>query len=235
LGAIASPTSFEGDGGFYHLFGGVERDALHDHDVRADVMSRLGSAWGLPELIYKPYPVNYFNEVFADGALVLRNRHQLTGSDVAAVRITVGQLAATSGAMVPPPYVTRGGHLGSTRFCVASMLSRGTLSLADTQDLGASDIGAIMEVTEVIADPGLVTAAVEVTTKQGDVYVFDGATEGREYTLDEDEIREIFRATAVTSLGEEGMNALLDALADMESAPDLNGIMRLSVRPGVTR
>jgi hypothetical protein len=53
--------------------------------------------------------------------------------------------------------------------------------------------------------------------------------------LDEDEIREIFRATAVTSLGEEGMNALLDALADMESAPDLNGIMRLSVRPGVTR
>lgn len=229
LGAIASPTCFEGDGGFYHLFGGVERDALHEHNVRDDVMSRLGHDWGLPELIYKPYPVNYFNEIFADGALVLRNRHQLLGTSIASVRITVGQLAATSGAMVPPPYVTRGGHLGSTRFCVASMLARGTLSLADTQDLGAPDIGAIMEVTEVIADPELMTAMIEVTTTQGDTYAFDGATEGREYTLGEDEIKDIFRQTAMVSLGEERTNELLDALTSVEMESDISHLMDLTI------
>ncbi len=230
-GAIASPTCFEGDGGFYHLFGGVERDALHGHDVTADVMSRLGTAWGLPELIYKPYPVNYFNEIFADGALALRRQHHLGGSDVARVRITVGQLAATSGAMVPPPYVTRGGHLGSTRFCVASMLARGTLSLADTLDLGAPDIGSIMDVSEVIADPELTTCRIEVTTTDGSVYEFDGARDGRDYTLGENEILDIFRSTAVTSLGEARMENLLEALSDVATAPNLSGIMTLSVAP----
>lgn len=228
-GAISASTSFEGDGGFYHLFAGISRDVLADHDVVADVMSRLGSHWGLPELIYKPYPVNYFNQVFADGGLELRTKHELRVEDIASVRITVGQLASTSGAMVPPPYATRGGVLGSTRFCVASMLARGTLGLADTQDLAAADIDRIMQQTEVIADEGLTTARVEVTTQAGTTYTFDGDTDGRDYRLGGPDIDNIFRLAVTGILPDAQMEELLAQLWSVEALPHIRDVMALTV------
>jgi len=228
-GAISSATSFEGGGGFYHLFAGVAREVLQGHDVPGDVMSRLGTHWGLPELIYKPYPVNYFNQVFADGALDLRTKNNLTASDVTSVRITVGQLASTSGAMVPPPYSTRGGVLGSTRFCVASMLARGTLGLTDTQDLTATDIAGIMEKTEVVAHDGLTTSRVEVSTVDGQTFTFDGDTEGRDYRLSEPEINDIFRQAVSGILPATQLEELLANLSDVAAAGDIRKIMALTV------
>jgi hypothetical protein len=81
-GAIAAATAFEGDGGFYHLFPGISREDLAGYDSAGDITRRLGHEWGIPQLIYKPYPIHYFNQVFADGALELRARHGLKASEI---------------------------------------------------------------------------------------------------------------------------------------------------------
>jgi 2-methylcitrate dehydratase PrpD len=227
-GAIAARLAFEGEGGFYHLFAGVSREALAAHDVVADVRGRLGSEWALPELIYKPYPVNYFNQVFADGALTLRNRHAIDPSGIRLIRITVGQLAGNSGARVAPPYKTRGGVLGSTRFCVASILARGTLGLADTLDLDAPDIRALMDRTEVIVESGLTNCIVEVTTGDG-TFTFDGDTEGRDYRLRPEEIESIFRVAAGAVLPEPQVELLLVELKGIEDATSISRLMELSI------
>jgi 2-methylcitrate dehydratase PrpD len=230
-GAISAPTSFEGEGGFYHLFGGVSRKELAGYDAAADITRRLGHEWGLPELIYKPYPVNYFNQVFADGALELRNKHGLKASDITAIRLTVGPLASTSGAMVDPPYRTRGSVLGSTRFCAASILARGTLNLADTLDLDAADIRALVDRTTTIPDDGLTTARIQVTAK-GKEYAFDGEREGRDYCLGEEEIRGIFRTATDGVLPSAQVDKLLSLLSGVENAKDIRAIMSASVAGG---
>jgi 2-methylcitrate dehydratase PrpD len=227
-GAISAPTAFEGEGGFYHLFGGVSRKDLAGYDVAGDITRRLGHEWGIPELIYKPYPVNYFNQVFADGALELRTKHGLKASDITAIRLTVGPLASTSGALVDPPYRTRGSVLGSTRFCVASILARGTLNLADTLDLAATDIGALVDRTKVIPHDGLTTARIQVTAN-GQEYAFDGEKEGRDYCLGQEEIRGIFRMATNGVLPSVQVDKLLSLLGDVEDAKDMREVMSASV------
>jgi 2-methylcitrate dehydratase PrpD len=230
-GAISAPTAFEGEGGFYHLFGGVSRKDLAGYDAAGDLTRRLGHEWGLPELIYKPYPINYFNQVFADGALVLRTMHGLKASDITAIRLTGGPLASTSGALVDPPYRTRGSVLGSTRFCVASILARGTRNLADTLDLAAPDIGALVDLTKVIPEEGLTTARIQVTAS-GREYAFDGEKEGRDYRLGEEEIGGIFRTATDGVLPSGRVDRLLSLLGKVEDAKDIREIMSASVAGG---
>ena len=230
-GAIAAATAFEGEGGFYHLFPGISREDLADNDAAGDIARRLGHEWGIPQLIYKPYPIHYFNQVFADGALELRARHGLKASEITAIRLTVGPLASTTGALLDPPYRTRSAVLGSTRFCVASILARGTLNLADTLDLTAPDIGALVDRTRVIADDGLTTARIQVTAN-GQDYQFDGEREGRDYRLGEEEIHEIFRTATEGVLPRDQAAQLLSLLTDVENAKDVRDIVSASVTVG---
>jgi 2-methylcitrate dehydratase PrpD len=230
LGAIAAPTSLEGAGGFYHLFAGVSVEKLDSYDVIADVLGRLNSVWSIDELIFKPYPVNYFNQVYIDGAKKLVDEHGIVADQIEAVRIEVGTLASLSGALIKPPFPMRESVLGNTGFLVAAMLSRGHVTLDDTKDVAAVDILAIFDKTEIVTIDTLVRCKITVTTSEGE-FVFDGDVEGRDYRLSEDELAGIFTEIGPRVLGNEGAATLLAALRSIESYDNISELVGLTVAP----
>ena len=228
-GAVAADTVFEGDGGFYQLFGAASRGDLAKHDCVADVMATLGDVWEIEELIYKPYPVNFFNQSPIDGAREIREKNGLGAGDIESVRLEIGELAAASGGPNRQPYGSREGVLGATGYCVAAMLARGAVGLDETNAYAEEDILGILDKTEIVPVDGLMTARIEVKTTSGETHAFDHDEDGRDYRLGMGEIEEIAREAASNVLSEEESNRLVEALAGIDSVEDFSEIMKLTV------
>lgn len=225
-GAVAAPTAFEGYAGFYQLFGGADREALAAHDVVGDVMGHLeGDEWGCAEVIYKPYPVYFFNQSLVDGAKKIRESDGFDPAAIESVKLEIGTFAMASGGPNRPPYADRDNVLGASGFCVASMLLRGSLSLPDTQDVAAEDILGLLEKTEIEGVEGLMTAWIEVKTADGSELRFDDETEGRDYRLPTGEVEEIYREAAANVYGEAQSERVLGMLREVEGVGDVGDLV----------
>lgn len=223
-GAVTAPSVFEGDAGFYQLFGAASRAALAEHDVIGDVCNRLGTDWQITELIYKPYPIYFFNSALVDGAKMIREREGFNPDDIESIRLTIGSLAMASGGPNLPPFRNRDGVLGASAFCVGSMLSRGSLSLKDTQDITAPDILALIDKTVIDDDAGLMTARIMVETSAAE-FRFDADSEGRDYRLPESDVKQIFIDAASNSLDGDQCHRILEILENVEDLDDVGKII----------
>lgn len=223
-GGESAPTAFEGHAGFYQLFGAVDREALAAHDVVGDVLGRLGSEWGITELIYKPWPVYFFNQSLVDGARRIRESEGFDPGAIEAVKVTIGTVAAASGGFNEPPYKDRDNVLGSSGFCVDSMLLRGSLGLSDTEDTEAEDILGLLRRTEVIGDEEAMTAKIEVRSG-GREFRYDGDAEGRDWRLPEAEVEDIYREAAANTYGDEQSERVLGMLREIESLGDVGDLV----------
>jgi 2-methylcitrate dehydratase PrpD len=223
-GARAAPSAFEGHAGFYQLFGAVARERLAEHDVVGDVMGRIGATWATPELIYKPYPVYFFNQSLVDGAARIRHSDGFDPAAIRSVKLEIGSFAMASGGPNRPPYADRDNLLGASAFCVASMLLRGGLSLRDTEDTAAPDILDLVERTEIAGDDGLMTARILVET-DGGTYRFDDADEGRDYRLTADEVQDIYRTAAANTYDEAQSERVLTRLRAIEQLGDVGELV----------
>jgi 2-methylcitrate dehydratase PrpD len=230
-GKPAALSSLEGAAGFYQLFGAVPRDALAAHPVIDDVMGRLGSEWGVLELIYKPYPVNFFNETFVDGAKMLRDEHGIDPAAIDAIRLTINPLAAASGGLNTSGLGSREAGLGSTAFCVAAMLSRGHVTLADTLDFADPEIVRLMDRTAITSSDSMDAARVEVDVG-GQTHVYDAETSGRHYRLDFDEVAAIARQALDGVLPAKQAAAIETAVRDLPGAADGGALVELLSRDG---
>jgi 2-methylcitrate dehydratase PrpD len=230
-GGTAAPTAFEGHAGFYQLFGAVPRDRLAAHDVVGDVMGRLGATWATPELIYKPYPVYFFNQSLVDGAAKIHADPNFDPASIRSVRLEVGTFAMASGGPNRPPYTNRDNVLGASAFCVASMLLRGSLTLPDTEDIAAEDILGCISQTEITGDEGLMTARIAVETERG-TFTYDADTEGRDYRLPMDEVEEIYRTAAANTYDEDQRESVLSALREIEGLQDVGTLVEQMVLAG---
>lgn len=229
-GVVSAPTAFEGDGGFFHLFAQVSREALSRHDVAGEVRESLGHRWGSSDLIYKPYPVHYFNQVFVDGALTLRSRHGLRPEDITSISIEVDKRATGSGAALKPPFARRENALGSTTFCVAAALARGRLTLHEISQVLAPDIVGLAELTTV--SESAAPEAARVTVSTGDTfYEFDGLADGPDYRLRGSELYDIFHTAVTSTFDQSRSDQLLAALLDIESVDDVRALIPLTVAP----
>jgi 2-methylcitrate dehydratase PrpD len=224
-GAVAAPTAFEGYAGFYQLFGAADRDALAAHDVVGDVMGHLeGDEWGAAEVIYKPYPVYFFNQSLVDGAKKIRESDGFDPEAIEAVKLEIGTFAMASGGPNRPPYADRDNVLGASGFCVASMLLRGSLSLTDTQDVAAPDILGLLERTEIEGVDGLMTARIGVKTANGE-FRYDDDAEGRDYRLSDDEVEAIYREAAANTYEEEQSERVLSMLREIDDVDDVGDLV----------
>ncbi len=234
-GAVAAPTAFEGYAGFYQLFGAAPRQELAQHDVVGDVLGRLESdRWATEEVIYKPYPVYFFNQALVDGA---RKIHQAEGFDptaIESVRIEMGTFAMASGGPNMPPYADRDNTLGASGFCAGSMLLRGSLTLPDTQDVEAPDILGLLERTEIVGVDGLMTARLEVRSA-GREFCFDADTEGRSYRLSTEEVEDIYRGAAANTYGEEQSERVLDILRNVAGLEEVGTLVAAMTLEGEAR
>lgn len=233
-GAIAAPTAFEGYAGFYQLFGAVPRDRLAAHDVVGDVLGHLeGSVWGVTEVIYKPYPVYFFNESLVDGARQIRSQDGFDPHAIESVRLEIGTFAMASGGPNRPPYADRDNVLGASGFCVAAMLLRGELGLAETQDVTAPDILGLLERTEITAVDGLMTARIQVQTSNG-TFAFDAESDGRDYRLSTAEVEAIYRGATANVYDDEQSEQLLAMLREIEGIGDVGDLVAAMTLRGVT-
>jgi 2-methylcitrate dehydratase PrpD len=223
-GGRAAPTAFEGHAGFYQLFGAVPRERLAQHDVVGDVMQRIGVTWATPELIYKPYPVYFFNQSLVDGAAKIRHSDSFEPAAIRSVKLEIGSFAMASGGPNRPPYADRDNLLGASAFCVASMLLRGSLSLRDTEDVAAPDILDLVGRTEIVGDNGLMTARIFVET-DGGTFRFDDEDEGRDYRLGIDEVEDIYRTAAANTYREEQSERVLTRLREIEQLGDVGALV----------
>lgn len=224
-GAVSAPTSFEGYAGFYQLFGASPRDRLAAHDVVGDVIGHLEAPeWGSAEVIYKPYPVYFFNQSLVDGAKKIRESEGFDPDSIESVKLDIGTFAMASGGPNRPPYADRDNVLGASGFCVSSMLLRGSLGLADTQDVGAPDILGLLERTEIVGVEGLMTARIEVVSA-GSTFSFDDETEGRDYRLPTEEVEAIFREAAANTYGEEQSERVLGLLREIDRVDDVGEVV----------
>ncbi len=224
-GAVAAPTAFEGHAGFYQLFGGVARDRLAAHDVVADVGGRLGRVWAATELIYKPYPVYFFNQSLVDGAKRIRETDGFDPASIESVELQIGTFAEASGGRNEPPFADRDSALGASGFCVASMLRRGTLTLTDTEDIAAPDILGLLERTQISGGGGLMTARILVRSSGGRELRFDADTEGRDYRLGLPEVEEIYRGAAANNYSDSQAERVLDRLRRIEQLVDVASLV----------
>jgi hypothetical protein len=180
--------------------------------------------WVAPELIFKRYPVNYFNQPFIDTTRALRERHAIRPEEVKAIRLTLGAHPAKVGGLGPAPFARRSSAMMSTRFGVACMLARGQVQLSDTLNPAGDDIRRLAELAEIEVDPGDdTTVGLEIVTDRG---TFDGTNlpEFRDYRLSMAEIREIGQPLAVRHLGAERgthLIGLLDRVEELDSVTEL--------------
>jgi 2-methylcitrate dehydratase PrpD len=234
-GAVAAPTAFEGYAGFYQLFGASPRDQLAAHDVTGDVLGHLeGPEWGVAEVIYKPYPVYFFNQALVDGAKKIRASAGFDPAAIQSVRLEMGTFAMASGGPNRPPYADRDNVLGASGFCVAAMLLRGALGLAETQDVAAPDILGLLDRTEVVGVEGLMTARIQVETANGS-FAFDAETEGRDYRLSTAEVEDIYRGAAANVYDDEQSERLLAMLREIEGVGDVGDLVAAMTLAGGRR
>lgn len=228
-GAVAAPQAFEGAGGFYHTFAGVPREELASFDVAADLRSRLEDGWTIPDLMYKPYPANFFNIPFVDAARSIRHEHDVRPEDIRAVRVEISEYAANSGGILRPPFTHRGNALASTAFCVSCMLTRGHLLPPDTFDIEAADIVEMSERVEVEIAHDSSGGLLEVATSEGTVSVPLG-DRLLDFCLSESEVREISRTASTAVLAQEQVDELLSRLDELETADSLHAVIQSAVR-----
>jgi len=65
VGAQVAPSALEGPAGFYRIWGNIPVAELEAIDIAAELRRRV-TEWVAPDLSFKRYPVNYFNQPFID-------------------------------------------------------------------------------------------------------------------------------------------------------------------------
>lgn len=215
-GAPVAPSALDGPAGFYRIWANIPFAELQTVDVAAELRHSVARDWVAPELIFKRYPVNYFNQPFIDSAAFLRKRHGIRPDEVRSIRLRLGAHPAKVGGLGQAPFERRSSAMMSTRFGVACMLARGQVQLSDTLDPGGADIRRLADLTEVDVDPNDDNfVGIEIVTDRG---VFDGSnlSEFKSYRLTMAEIREIGHPLVARRIGEAKATALLERLEGVE-------------------
>lgn len=215
-GAPVAPSALDGPAGFYRIWANIPFAELQTVDIAAELRHSVAEDWVAPELIFKRYPVNYFNQPFIDSTAQLRQKHGIKPEEVRAIRIRIGAHPAKVGGLGKAPFERRSSAMMSTRFGVACMLARGRVSLADTLDPRGSDIQRLADLAEVDVDPNDDgTVGLEIVTDRG---VFDGSNlpEFRDYRLPLNELRTIGHPLVAQRIGEAKATHLIDLLDRVE-------------------
>jgi 2-methylcitrate dehydratase PrpD len=223
-GAEVSPTALEGPAGFYRIWANIPIAELAAHDVAAELRQRVAEDWVAPELSFKRYPVNYFNQPFIDAARMLKARHSIDPAGIQAIRLRVGAHPAKVGALGAAPFDRRSAAMMSTRFGVACMLARDRVTLADTLEPGGADIRRLSDLAEAEADPRADNVAgLEIVTPHG-IFGGDIWQAFSDYRLPADEIRRLSEPLVSERIGTRGA-ALLTMLENIEEIPTVTELV----------
>lgn len=232
MGMTGPRRVLEGDFGFYALFEGGS-------DIAAG-FAGLGEDWRITDVSHKPFPSGRATHGVIDGVLLLRERHGIAASDVAAVRAEVPPLVhqLTGRPIIENP------NVNYARLCIpyvgAVALSRGSVGIEDFQPECLSDpeLFALARRFEVsirdVGDPNaLIPQRVSIELKDGRVHSIELETVlgSPAKPLSEDQHLAKFRRNWINGAGtlapEDGevLIGLVAGLEDVDDCRDIIGLM----------
>lgn len=237
-GAEATMSSFEGGSGLYQAITGLTADELRAADVHRRVTRLLGNVWGMPEHIYKRFPVHFPSQPFLDATKTLRERHGLVAEDVQEIRLKINNWIALCDGKNLGPYSGQEATRGAVAFQVATMLARGNYGLDEVKVLDAPDVMALVAKTtfdhyEDTSNDCWELVRVEVIDQQGTSYVYDSEVEGiPDYRLPMSELRSLAQDALGRVLVADATATVLDRLETLPDCDDVASLVPLLVRTG---
>jgi 2-methylcitrate dehydratase PrpD len=235
-GAEATSTAFEGRAGFYHRFAELSSDDLDVADLGNCIVGKLGRQWGMPEHLYKPYPVHFYNLPYLDAARYMRTRFRIDPFEIVEVRIAINEWSLSCDGGNLGPYFGREATRGATAFAIAAMLARGKFGSAEADDYAAPDISRLVERCRIarFADSEVArdwrSVRIEIVTLQ-DRYVFDSRVdEVRDYRLPMGEIKVMAQGHLIPLFGVGQAARIIDTVTGMASIDDVAVLGSMLVR-----
>jgi 2-methylcitrate dehydratase PrpD len=192
-GIAASPSAFEGPGGFLACYAPLAEPALSD-----SVGAELGERWQTLNVTFKPYPVCAFNQSAALAALRLAARG-LDPAAIAAIRVSMPTREATYlGVDFGGPFTTLEQTQMSVQLCVAAALTHRSLAFAQVQPKVAAPLAHLIAATQVVPVAGWEgkRTRVEVDTTSGRTFVEAVDDPVRELSWDRITVREFLATLA---------------------------------------
>ena len=235
-GAEATTNQFEGGSGLYASLLGLSADELGAADLHGRVVGRLGREWGMPEHIYKRYPVHFPSLPFLDAAKTLRERHGIVPEDVQAIRLKINQWVALCDGANLGPYTGLEATRGAVAFQVATMLARGQFGLGVEKEYGAPDIMELVAKSSIdyfddTSNDCWELVRVEVVDKAGTSYVYDSEVEGiPDYRLPMSELRALADDALGRVLDSGTVTTVLDRLETLADCDDVAALVPLLIR-----
>ena len=234
-GAEANAYQFEGGSGLFATMSGLGVDELRAAELDRRVVGRLGQEWGMPEHIYKRYPVHFPCLPFLDGAKALRERHDIRVQDIAEIRLRVNEWVVLCDGLNMGPYTGREASRGAVAFIVGMMLARGRYTHDEAYELDAPEVMALVAKTTIDefedkSNDCWELVRIEVVDVAGTSYVYDSTVEGiPDYRLPMSELRSLAEAALGRVLDEERVTAVLDILASLDTCDDVASLIPLLV------
>ena len=144
-GATGAASALDGKAGFFRAFG----EARSDYGRR--VADRLGEAFEMLAVTYKPYPICQFHRGLVRGMSILRERAGPAELQAATLRMHPFE-ADFFGVRYAGPFTTFPQTFMSAPFCAALGWTRGAATLAGLTDFKARDVLAVVPRIAIVAD-----------------------------------------------------------------------------------
>jgi 2-methylcitrate dehydratase PrpD len=237
-GVSSNPQALEGEGGLFALYGASHADRIDE------AVSRLGRPFEVvdPRLSPKLYPCCSDIHCAIDAVLDEKAKHGLVASDIVAVRCLVAPMAEPNVRRRDPRLPVEAKF--SMSHCVACAIVLGRVGLAQFKPAALEDsaVRAMAARVVTVVDPSLGKG--EGTFSSPAIVEFD-LRDGRrlrsflremrghpDRPLSSQEMRIKFFECASGVLAEPASLALYAALSELDTAPDIVGLMRLASGEG---
>jgi 2-methylcitrate dehydratase PrpD len=212
-GAMASSQAIEGRSGLVRAMAGVECDPNA-------VVGRLGEAWSIHRVTFKPYPVCALNQTPV--AVALRLREQFGGSinRIESIRVLMNPICVGYAGMDSVgPYASLSETLMSAQFCVATTLAHGTPTVAHMTNYTDAAVLDLVSRIKLVADDsqGLLACRMEVDVSDSSMQLLEEwPADHNSYNFDRAEvetlIRRIGRETGIDNTAFDRLEAFVDGL-----------------------
>ena len=237
-GAEATTLQFEGGSGLFAALTGLSAAHLQEADLHGRVAGRLGNHWGMPEHIYKRYPVHFPSLPYLDGTKGLREKHDIRAEEVTAIRLRINAWIELCDGANLGPYTGREATRGAVAYQVGTMLVRGRFDhdIADVLDdpavielVGKTTIEHFADVS----NDSWELVRIEIDDRAGNTYVYDSTVEGMpDYRLPMSELRILAHDALVRVLDPAAVSSVLNTLENLETCADVAELTTQLVRAG---
>jgi 2-methylcitrate dehydratase PrpD len=219
-GALGAPDTLEGVNGFDRAFAGAEVDS-------SAILGGLGTRWAIDEIALKPYPACAFNQASIQQLLALCAAHNIRPGEVDhIVAYLTPEDLRYPGVDNRLPVRTRAAALMCLRTCLAIAMLHGDITLEHLERADVSEVRALVVRIELKADPSLETHTSFVEVTAGCNTFSSGRAASTVYDAAVSDSL-VARLQPLTGMNDQEMDELVNAIQTLDTADDIDGILRL--------